>query len=115
VIVDLVALTAFLSVFQLAPARALAIWLAMTWNYVWNRALSFKEAQEGSWVRQYARFVLSCSAGAVVSWGSTMAILSSSWLGGSPLLASSVGILVGAGFNYCLRLFWVFRVRQKAS
>ena len=43
--VDLLALMALLTVFELASARAMAILLAMTWNFVWNRA---RDAQGGA-------------------------------------------------------------------
>ncbi len=80
-VVDLVSLHFLLRVASLAVSRALAIWLAMTWNFWLNRRLTFSYARSGSLVRQYLLFALACSAGAITNWTVTL------------LLSGRVGLL----------------------
>jgi len=64
-------------------ARAAAIWVAMTWNFIWNRRLTFTYSRDGNILTQYIRFVLSCSIGAVLSWSIYM------------LMTTQIGALLG--------------------
>jgi len=91
-------------------ARAIAIWLAMTWNFPLNRRLTFSYSRKGNLLTQYFRFVLSCSGGAVISW--SIAVALTRWVPAFEqhvYLAAIVGIVVGTVFNFVLSRFWVFR------
>lgn len=89
-------------------AVALAIWVAMTANFVLNRRFSFSFARHGSWWRQYWRFAAASSCGAVVNYALTVAILSR-FPGILPQLAALAGIAVGTGLNFAASRYLVFR------
>jgi dolichol-phosphate mannosyltransferase len=108
-VLDLVSLHFLLRVASLAVSRALAIWLAMTWNFWLNRRLTFSYARRGSPVRQYLLFALACSVGAVTNW--TITLLLAAWSGffaEHRLLAAAVGVVAGASLNYVLSSRAVF-------
>ena len=90
--------------------RAIAIWLAMTWNFALNRRLTFSYSRAGRLFGQYVRFVLSCSGGAAISW--SIAVALRRWVPAFEqhgYLAAMVGIIVGLVFNYVFSRFWVFK------
>ena len=111
-VVDLGSLLILLSMsLTLEPARAVAILIGMTWNFILNRRLTFSYSRSGNIFTQYIRFVLSCTVGAVVNWVITMSL--ARW-GSKPLeqhvlIASFAGILVGLVFNFVFSRFWVFK------
>ena len=108
-VVDLVSLHFLLRVASLAVARALAIWLAMTWNFWLNRRLTFSYARSGSLVRQYLLFALACSVGAITNWTVTLLLSASSdFFAEHRLLAAAVGVVAGASLNYVLSSRAVF-------
>ena len=111
VLVNLLALRSLqLTGLTYGPAEALAIWLAMTWNFWPNRWLTFDLfAHHPAWP-QYLRFVLTCTAGAVVNWlvavGLTQRI---SWFAVHPMLAAVAGITAGTALNFIFCFRWVFQ------
>lgn len=109
-VVDLVCFVCALSILPATVARALAIWVAMTWNFAGNRELTFAAQPRGDFWPQYLSFCGSCGVGAVVNWLTSVALWSlvpaaqaQPW---SPALA---GALAGAAFNYLLCRWFVFR------
>ncbi len=90
-------------------ARALAIWVAMTWNFVLNRWVTFGAAGTRGILRQYGRFVASCGLGAVVSWSVSVGLLAIvppfRW---NAIICAIVGILAGTVCNFALSRYWVF-------
>ncbi len=97
-------------------AYALAIWIAMTWNYVPNRFLTFDLTAQHPILPQYLRFVLTCLVGAVVNWSVTVSLArESSWLGGHVYWAALVGIVCGTIFNFLISHAWAFRAVTKAK
>ena len=47
---------------------AIGIATAMTWNFFWNRRVTFADAAPSPIWRQYLGFCASCSLGALISW-----------------------------------------------
>src|SRR5690606_12438511 len=93
--VDLGLFTCLGLVLPLGVARAVAIWGAMTWNYLLNRRFTFAACGEAP-LWQYALFCLSCSAGAGMNWCVSMGLcrtteLFQEWLA----LAAAVGAVAG--------------------
>jgi dolichol-phosphate mannosyltransferase len=102
-VVDLLVYAFALSILPLQAARGLAIWLAMSWNFLLNRRLTFPDADQKPVWGQYVLFCLSCSLGAIVNWGVSVGLtemipLFDRW----KLLAAVVGVLTGTIFNYVL-------------
>jgi dolichol-phosphate mannosyltransferase len=109
-IVDLLSLRLLLLSLTFPIARGLAIWLAMTWNFLLNRRLAFSYARTGPILRQYVLFCIACSLGALVNWSISIALgRSPTFFAHFPLLAAAVGIVAGTGFNYLLSSGIVFR------
>ncbi len=108
-IVNLAALTVLL-LFEVNVklAVALAILIAMTFNFVLNRRFSFSFARHRSWIRQYARYVGASSVAALINYCLTMAVLTyvPKFL---PQVAALIGIIVGTGINFVASRYLVFR------
>ncbi len=111
-VVNLVALTVLVDVrLPIRGAVALAIWIAMTFNFVLNRRFSFSFARYGSWWLQYVRFVGASSFGAVINYALTLLVLR--YVAGiPPQLAALIGIAVGTGFNFVASRYMVFRAQH---
>jgi dolichol-phosphate mannosyltransferase len=109
--VNLAALTLFLSAgITVKLAVALAIFVAMSFNFILNRRFSFSFARDGFWLSQYLRFAGASSVAAVVNYLITLLILNhtSGW---RPQVAALIGIAVGTAFNFVASRYLVFRSR----
>lgn len=117
VIVDLSFLTIFLQLGgAMAVSRILAIWIAMTWNYFGNRAITFRDSERSAPFRQYGRFVASCSLGAGINWTVSMLLIymvPKFFL--QPQLCALGGIMAGLVSNFVLAHRWVFARRESSS
>ena len=91
------------------PAAVLAIWMAMTSNFVLNRKLTFAGHGYG-WPREYLAFCLSCFVGAVVNSGVRVGLISAlPWFAQHAWAAAMLGILSGLAFNFSLCERFAFR------
>jgi putative flippase GtrA len=115
-VVDLAALSLLLTFLSLPAARAAAIWLAMTWNYVLNRKTTFREAAPRPLVVQYALFCVACLAGAALNWSLTVALCRSlAFFERHTMLAALVGVAAGCVLNYLLCCAVVFRTQRQPT
>jgi len=91
-------------------AYLVGIAIAMTWNFFWNRRITFADADSSPLWRQYIGFCGSCSLGAVVSW-TTRVVLEKRFelFAEHIVLAVPIGVVAGMMFNYLLCRRWVFR------
>ncbi len=110
-VVDLACFTLLLLALPDEVARALAIWIAMTWNFMFNRQVTFSTSRERPFAMQYALFCSSCLIGAGVNWYVYVMLRSN---GGEffetyPTAAAAVGILCGTVFNFVCSKFIVFK------
>ncbi len=109
-IVDVVTFLLALSLFPPSAARAVAIWVAMTWNFGGNRTFTFRGHRRDDFWSQYVGYCLSCLVGAVVNWSISVAAWSYvPGLSSTPWLPPLLGVAGGTGFNYVLCRWWVFR------
>ncbi len=114
--VDLGVLSGMLAGAAFEISRPVAIFAAMTWNFVLNRTFTFADAREGSVWKQYLGFVSACALGAAANWSTSIALLRSSIIhGDSPLIAAAAGVVVGAVFNFLLCNIFVFRRERKVK
>jgi dolichol-phosphate mannosyltransferase len=98
----------------LSVARALAILVAMTWNFYLNRRLTFSYARNGSALHQYLLFCASCSLGALISWSVSVTLGSQlAYFGGHPRQAALAGIACGLASNFFLSSKVVFRIKSR--
>lgn len=93
------------------PVRASvasAIFVSMCFNFVLNRRFSFSSARCGPWFKQFVRFIGASSAGALLNYACTMAMLN--YVPSlSPQLAAMIGIAAGTGVNFAASRYLVFR------
>jgi dolichol-phosphate mannosyltransferase len=116
-VVDLLVYAALLRVsLGVELGRAMAILLAMTWNFFLNRRLTFSYSRSGRILIPYLKFVMTCVLGAIVSWsvsvGLTRGLL---FFKHHLFLAAIVGIVAGTACNFLISMKWVFRQKQPSS
>ncbi|OYW13973.1 MAG: hypothetical protein B7Z55_16185, partial [Planctomycetales bacterium 12-60-4] len=71
---------------------------------------TFGDRQRADFWSQYVSYCASCLVGAVVNWGTSVAL----WylvpsLQSQPWVPPLFGVIAGMGFNYVLCRLWVFR------
>lgn len=109
--VDLVMFTALLGYLPLFAARALAIWIAMSWNFLLNRKFTFGNNCRHQVLKQYGLFCVSCWVGVVVSWGISVKLSHRTvFFGSHPLLAAVLGVVAGTSLNYLFSRHVTFRL-----
>jgi dolichol-phosphate mannosyltransferase len=100
---------------DLAVAGALAIVLALTWNFSLNRRLTFSDAQHGSLVRQYVTYALSNALGIALSFSLRLMLPSRiGFFARHRLAAAVVGIVGATGISFSMSRWLVFS-RRPAS
>jgi dolichol-phosphate mannosyltransferase len=111
VVVDLLTYAVLLRAgFMISLARALAIVMAMSWNFVINRRLSFSASRfSRPVIEQYLLWLASCGLGAVTSWSVAVSLtLLTRFFAAHVFLAAIFGIVVGSLLNFILARYWVF-------
>jgi dolichol-phosphate mannosyltransferase len=108
-IVNLSVLTLLLNLgLTTSVALASAIFMAMCFNFVLSRRFSFSNARHLAWPTQFVSFIAASSVGALINYGSTVAVLR--FVGAlQPQVAALVGIAAGTGFNFVASRYVVFR------
>ena len=99
-------------------ARALAIFVAIGWNFMLNRRVSFSDARRGrTVVDQYFRWLASTALGAVISWSVAVVLtLFTEFFAEHVFISATLGIVAGSLTNFILARYWVFtNSRQKAK
>lgn len=95
---------------DLAAAGALAIWLALSWNFSLNRRLTFSYARRQSLVRQYIMYALSNALGIAVSFLLRITLPQYfSFFDRHKLAAALVGIVTATGISFSMSRWVVFR------
>ncbi|MCA8956017.1 MAG: GtrA family protein [Planctomycetes bacterium] len=96
---------------QHLASRAISFWFAATWNWAWNRALTFAGRQRTSKRVQWLKFLASSAFGFCVNWGvyytltSEVVFFADGW---PRVLALFLGVLAGMGLNFILARTFVF-------
>ena len=101
----------------LPAARALAIFIAMSWNFAINRRVSFSASRFGRpIVEQYFFWLASSGLGAVASWSIAVALTSfTKFFAWHVFIAATLGIVAGSLINFILARYWVFAVPDKTE
>jgi dolichol-phosphate mannosyltransferase len=101
---------------DLAAAGALAILVALTWNFSLNRRLTFNYARGGSIVRQYLAYALSNALGVALSLSLRLYLPSRFGVFHDHRLAAAVvGIVAATGVSFSLARWVVFSHRPAAA
>ncbi len=110
VFVNLAALAVLLEMSMLAPvAMAVAIWIAMTWNFFLNREITFRDRTTSNIGSEYFRFCMASLTGATLNWSvATLLWTTVPMFASSPTVAGLVGIVAGMFANFTLCRRFVF-------
>jgi len=90
-------------------AIAAAVWIAMTWNFIWDRKYAFWYARHKSFIMHYLGFVCVCSVGAVANFNITLLLSKSEAIPIAGLVGVCLGSTIGIVFNYFVNRLLVFR------
>ena len=108
-VVDIAAFAGMAALLPLGVARALAIWIAMTWNWLLNRKVTFSRLSVRPLYQEYLMFCGSCGVGAVVNWFVTLVLCNQfSFFAERTVLAAVCGVAVGTMANASLCFKYVF-------
>jgi dolichol-phosphate mannosyltransferase len=94
----------------LPPARALAIFAAVSWNFIINRRVAFSGRRfERPIIDQYLSWLASTLLGAVISWSVAVSLTSfTEFFARQVFIAAALGIAAGSVINFILARYWVF-------
>jgi dolichol-phosphate mannosyltransferase len=115
-VVDLLAYALLLGADVTIPfARALAIFIAITWNFSLNRRISFAAHHLGRpMVDQYFLWLVSSALGAALSWAVAVNLaLFTNFFNRHLFIAAMFGIVAGGLTNFLLARYLVFRRAAK--
>ena len=91
-------------------ARFLSFWPAVTWNWRWNRAITFKDRPAAPLARQWVQFMASSQVGLVTNVGAYIALTGTiAFFDRYRILALVAGVLVGMAANFAVADRFVFR------
>ena len=100
---------------HLAAARALAILVALVWNFTLNRRLTFNDARSGSIARQFLTYTLGNALGIAVSMTLSLWLpMRLAFFAQHKLAAAVVGIIVATGISFSMSR-WVVFIRRPAG
>lgn len=91
-------------------ARAISFWPAVTWNWFWNRTLTFSDRAKTNKLSQWASFVGTSLYGFVINVGSYKLLTDYvPYFMEHKYMALMAGVLMGMGFNFMAARIFVFR------
>ncbi len=92
-----------------AVSIGLAAWLAMSWNFIWDRKYAFWNSQNRSIVKQYLGFILICTFPLLCNYFITLYLASENYnIPLAALYGASIGSAIGIVFNFLMTRFFVF-------
>ncbi len=101
---------------HLAIAAALAIAIALVWNFTLNRRLTFNDARNGSLPRQFLTYVLSNALAIALSFCLRLYLPSRvAFFARHRLAAAVVGIVTATGISFTMARWLVFARRTDVS
>lgn len=95
-------------------ARAISFWPAVTWNWFWNRTVTFTDSDKSKKLSQWASFVGTSLWGFAVNFGSYKVMTTYiPFFMEHNFAAFVIGVLLGMGFNFMMARVFVFRPLEK--
>jgi len=91
-------------------ARAISFWPAATWNWFWNRTITFTDRKKSNRLGQWLAFLGTSLGGFAMNFG-TYSMLTDyvPFFMENKFPALIIGVLVGMGFNFMVARVLVFR------
>jgi dolichol-phosphate mannosyltransferase len=97
---------------HLAAARALAIFIALVWNFTLNRRFTFNDSRSGSIARQFLTYALGNALGIAVSMALSLLLpMYVGFFARHKLAAAVVGIVAATGISFSMSR-WVVFIRR---
>jgi dolichol-phosphate mannosyltransferase len=94
---------------HLAISAALAIGIALLWNFTLNRRLTFNDARGGSWIRQFFTYALSNALAVALSFSVRLYLPAHvAFFARHRLAAAVVGIVAATGISFTMSRWIVF-------
>jgi len=91
-------------------ARAISFWPAVTWNWFWNRTVTFTDRAKSKKLTQWISFVMTSLGGFAINFGSyTLLTTYVPFFIENPFMAFILGVIMGMGFNFMVARVFVFR------
>ena len=91
-------------------ARFFSFWPAVTWNWRWNRAITFDDRPPAPRARQWLQFIAASLVGLVTNVGTYVALTGTvDFFDEYRLLAMVAGVFVGMAANFAVADRFVFR------
>jgi dolichol-phosphate mannosyltransferase len=102
---------------DLALAGFLAIWMAITWNFLLNRRLTFNDARGNSTIfKQYGTYVLSNALALMVSFMLRLWLPANfAFFDEHKLVAAVVGIVIATGISFNMTRYFVFASSSRSA
>ncbi len=88
---------------------AIAAWLTMSWNFIWDRKYAFWNSHNKSIAMQYCGFVLICSIPVLTNYFVTLYMSEENAIQLAALTGAAVGSAIGIVFNFMMTRLFVFR------
>ncbi|MDR6214293.1 GtrA family protein [Paracidovorax wautersii] len=110
--VDIAVLYALAPALGWYAARVLSFLAAATTTWAINRRYAFQAqvpAGHTGWAREYARYLLSMTAGGAVNYATYTLLLHTPAVPQAPWLGVAAGSATGLVFNFTAARWWVFR------
>lgn len=90
-------------------ARAFSFWGSASWNWAWNRLVTFQDRKKTNRFRQWLAFVTTSLLGFAVNWGSYFVLTTHvEFFDRYRILTLAIGVLLGMGFNFMMARIFVF-------
>lgn len=91
-------------------ARAISFWPAATWNWIWNRTITFTHREKSKHLTQWLSFLATSLAGFAMNFGAyTVLTAYVPFFIEHKFFALIIGVLVGMGFNFMMARIFVFK------
>ena len=96
-------------------ARFLSFWPAVSWNWWWNRLLTFADRPTGPRAAQWRRFALASAAGLLVNFGTYWLLTAAvAFFARERFAALVIGVVAGSVFNFAVANRFVYGERPAA-
>ena len=113
-IADVAVLWLVLDQLGLYLGRVVSFMVAVTVTWIVNRHLAFHDRRATAWSREWARYIVANSAGAVLNYGTYVLMVSTLSLAATyPYLGVAAGSIAGLVLNFTASNFLVFQRRGR--
>ena len=91
-------------------ARAFSFWISASWNWFWNRTITFSEHFKSNPIKQWISFLAVSLFGFTMNWGAYYLLTTEvEFFDEYRILALMIGVIAGLGFNFMFSRIFIFR------